>query len=159
MFVLRCTQKLLKRVGAPNAGDAVSTTRLGDWFANLVVVDRRPYVLLVSERSRLPVVFPARRVKQLGAHLPDILEEVLATLGLPASAIRREVEEMRDYAVAPTNSRSVLGTLNEFAFMLQDRLHEEPDADLVAVAAWLSETPITALGDFFPDLQTRALLS
>ncbi len=159
MFVLRCTQKLLKRVGAPNAGDAVSATRLGDWFANLVVVDRRPYVLLVSERSRLPVVVPARRVKQLGEHLPSILEEVLKTLGLPASAIRREVEEMRDNVVAPTNSRSVLGTLNEFAFMLQDRLREEPDADLVAVAAWLSETPITALGDFFPDLQTRALLS
>ena len=158
MLVLRCTQKLLKRIGAPAAGDATSTTRLGDWYANLVVVERRPLVLLVSERSRLPVVFPARRVKRLAEHLPGILEDVLHALGIPAPSIERELHEMRTTIIAPTNSRSVLGTINEFSLMLRHRLHDEPDADLIEVAAWLSETPIPALGDFFPDAKTRELL-
>jgi hypothetical protein len=158
MVVIRCTQKLLKRVGAPHGGDVTSTTRLGDWYANLVVIDRRPLVLLVSERSRLPVVFPARRVKLLGAHLPGILQDVLEALGIPAPAIAREVGEMRETVIAPTDSRSVLGTLNEFTVMLRHRLYSEPDADLIEVAAWLSETPIMALGNFFPDVKTRELL-
>ena len=35
MIVLRCTQKLLKRIGPPLADPPASTTALGDWFTVL----------------------------------------------------------------------------------------------------------------------------
>jgi hypothetical protein len=112
----------------------------------------------VSEHARLPVLVPARDVKRLGEHLADALAPVLLALGVPALAVRHELTEMREVVIAPTNSRSVLGSLNDFAHAVKWRLSEEPDADLIAVALWLSETPILALGGQSPDQLTRALL-
>jgi hypothetical protein len=56
VVVIRCTQKMLKRVGPPASEPPASTTRLGDWTANLLGVGRQRFVLLVAERSRLPIL-------------------------------------------------------------------------------------------------------
>ena len=83
MLVLRCTQKLLKRIGSPIADPPASTTALGDWYAQPLAIGHQRYVLLISERSRLPVLMPGRDVKHLAAHLPAALARVLAGLGVP----------------------------------------------------------------------------
>jgi hypothetical protein len=49
MVVIRCTQKLLRRIGPSGPTDEKSTARLGDWLANLLGVAQRRFVLLVSE--------------------------------------------------------------------------------------------------------------
>ncbi len=65
MFALRCTAKLLNHLKAkPAAGPAPPTMRLGDWYANLVILRRRHLVIAVSERTFLPVIIEA-------APLPD----------------------------------------------------------------------------------------
>jgi hypothetical protein len=56
VIVIRCTQKMLKRVGPPASEPPVSTTRLGDWTVNLLGVGRQRFVLLVAERTRLPIL-------------------------------------------------------------------------------------------------------
>ena len=66
MVVLRCTQKLLVRL--KQVGDlppVESTTRLGDWYGNILRIGRRQHLLFISERSRLPVVIPIREAKRL----------------------------------------------------------------------------------------------
>ena len=40
--------------------DVASTTRLGDWYGNILRIGRRQQLLFISERSRLPVVIPIR---------------------------------------------------------------------------------------------------
>ena len=55
--VLRCTHKLLlrlKRAGVPASVE--STTRLGDWYGNILRIGRRLHLVFISERSRFPVV-------------------------------------------------------------------------------------------------------
>ena len=67
MVVLRCTQKLLVRL--KQVGDlppVESTTRLGDWYGNILRIGRRQHLLFISERSRLPVVIPIREVEAAG---------------------------------------------------------------------------------------------
>ena len=78
MVVLRCTQKLLVRL--KQVGDlppVESTTRLGDWYGNILRIGRRQHLLFISEQSRLPVVLPitqqalddgvsGRRVREAG---------------------------------------------------------------------------------------------
>jgi hypothetical protein len=54
MLVLRCTQKLLKRIGPPVVDPPASTTALGDWYAQPLAVGRQRYVLLVSEPRPTP---------------------------------------------------------------------------------------------------------
>ncbi len=115
MFILRCTAKLLARVGPPQEPAAPSSTILGDWYAATLNLGHSRYVLAISEHSRLPVLMAARDLKHLPANFPDALAAVLWGLGISAGAIQRELEVMQSCLIAKTNSRSHLGTLNDFS--------------------------------------------
>ena len=91
MVVLRCTQKLLVRL--KQVGDlpsVESTTRLGDWYGNVLHIGHRQYLLFISERSRLPVVIPIREGKRLGTVFQDAVCEMLANVGVTAADIAEE---------------------------------------------------------------------
>jgi hypothetical protein len=157
MLVLRCTQKLLKRIGTADADPPQSTTALGDWFAQPLSVGHQRFVLLASEHSRLPILMPARDVKHLADNFPEALFGMLLAVGVPISAVEREVEACDDIVIAATNNRSVLGTLNDYSRMLQWTMPKRPNADLMDVALWLADTPVRPI-DGFPDRVTRRLL-
>ena len=140
--MIRCTQKMLKRVGPPDRNLPASTTRLGDWSANLVGVGHQRFVLLVAERTRLPILLLARELKSIRLPRVDALVHVLLSLNVAALSVRRELAEMRDGAFATTNSRSVLGTMNDFSDATWWRCRDEPDTDPLAVSLWLAETPM-----------------
>jgi hypothetical protein len=159
MVTIRCTNKLLARIGAPATETAPATTLLGDWHAKPVAIGHQRLVLLISEHSRLPVLMRARDVKHLALNFPDALAAVLWGLGVEAAAINREVAATREAVIAKTDNRSLLGTLNDFAFMLQRQLPDRPDLDLVQAALELSHTPVQPLRPHhFPDQMTRKLL-
>lgn len=158
MLVLRCTSKLLPWVGPPVADPPPSTTLLGDWFTQPVAIGRQRFVLLISQHSRMPVLLPGSEVKHLAHNFPDALAAVLRRLQIPPAAIEREVEASRDAVIAVTNSRSHLGTLNDFSNMLSYRLQKEPNADLTDLAMWLSDTPVRSLGPGWPNEVTRRFL-
>lgn len=159
MVTIHCTKKLLARLGSPVQEAAVPTTRLGDWYAKPVAIGHQRLVLLVSERSRLPVVVWARGARHLPETFPDALAAVLWGLGVEAAAINRELEAMREVAIAPTRDHSLLGTLNDFAHMLQWQLPDRPDLDLLAAALDLAHTPVqVSRQGFFPDKVAREML-
>jgi hypothetical protein len=151
MVVIRCTKKLLNRFPPPHDSRAISTTRLGDWFANEVWVGRQRYILLVNATTRLPVVIPARDVRNIGLHLRNALIPLLQAINVPAAAIEREVADMVEWCVAPTNDRSVLGSINEFTHMMKASRLVHPDHDPYSLSVFLARTPIMALGGIYPD--------
>jgi hypothetical protein len=159
MLIIRCTRKLLARIGPPTSTCAFSTTRLGDFYAQPVTVGRCRYLLLISQHSRLPVVMPGRDVKHLARNFPAALSAVLQSPELPRAAIVAEIAETRAALVATTESRSLLGTLSGFSFLLKDYLADRPDADLLEAAVWLSRTPVGPLKHETPERVTRRLLS
>ena len=128
MVVLRCTQQLLVRL--KQFGDlpsVESTTRLGDWYGNILRIGRRQQLLFISERSRLPVVIPIREGKRLGTVFPDAVCEMLAIVGVSAADIADERSRMSEMAFGRTRNRSLLGTLNDFAFMAQSGTLDGPN--------------------------------
>ena len=158
MVVLRCTRKLLvrlKQVGDLPPGD--STTRLGDWYGNILRIGRRQHLLFISERSRLPVVIPIREAKQLGTMFPDAVCERLSLVGVAAADIAYERMRMSELAFGRTMNRSLLGTLNDFAFMAQsgDARRTEPESP-EELMRFLSQTPILPLDGASPIELTRA---
>jgi len=159
MLAIRCTRKLLDRIGPPVAVYAPSTTKLGDWYAQPLAVGHRRYVLLVSQRSRLPVLMPGRDLKQLAHNFPDALAAVLLALGLPRQGVVAELAEARTAVIAGTRSRSLLGTLSDFSLLLKAYLAERPGADLTVAALWLSRTPVGPLAHETPERVTRRLLT
>src|SRR5882724_1445968 len=99
MVVLRCTQKLLRRLHQTPAEDApASSTVLGDWYANILWVYRKPLVLAVSARALLPVLLPARDPASLGPSLAAALGHLLVALGIPAHRVEEEQRHMAQIA-------------------------------------------------------------
>ena len=161
MVVLRCTQKLLQRLKQADDLPAVeSTTRLGDWYGNVLEIGRRQMLLFISERSRLPVIIPIRDAKQLPTVFPEAVCEMLAIVGVPAASIADERSRMVEVAFGRTRNRSLLGTMNDFAFMAQsgDTKRAEPESP-EEVIRFLARTPILPLKGARPIDLTRALFT
>ena len=159
MLVLRCTQKLLARLKrADNLPAVESTTRLGDWYGNILRIGRRQRLLFISERSRLPVVIPIREGKRLAEAFPDAVCEVLSNVGVAATDIADERSRMSEIAFGRTRNRSLLGTLNDFAFMAQsvDARRTEPESP-EELMRFLAQTPILPLNGASPIVLTRAV--
>ena len=159
MIAIRCTKKLLERIGAPSPVTAPTTAILGDWYARPVAAGHQRLILLISEHSRLPVVMPARDVKRLAANFPDALAAVLWGLGLSAAVIQGELEAASEAVIAKTDSRSHLGTLIDFSYLLAGYAKNATGLDLVDLALWLSNAPVAPLGMSSPDRVTRDLLT
>lgn len=163
MVVLRLTHKIRKRLGH-TVGDRLidsgySTTALGDWYVNLVRCGREQFVLYTSSTSLLPVVCPARGLaKNIGEQLEVELEHLLLDIGADPTAIRNEVARMKPVELAKTEDRRVLGTMTEFAFMIQHSRRARRDEGLRELSRWLSGTPCGSLGGVFPDERAVELL-
>jgi len=117
MVVLRCTRNLLLRLKRPEvSAHIVSSTRLGDWYGNILQIGRRQHLLFISERSRLPVVIPIREAKRLEAVFPDAVCHVLAAVGIGAEDIADERSRMSEISFGRTNNRSLLGDVERLRF-------------------------------------------
>lgn len=132
MITLRCTRKLLDRVGvSAKVGTTPPTTVLGDWYANLVYARPQQLVLCINERSLLVVVLPARDFKNVAPRFRAQVASLLMRIGVPAQAIATEEKAMSEFAFGPTVNRKVLGCLNEAAFALSYEL-ENPRVSSIA---------------------------
>lgn len=158
MLVLRCTRQLLARLKhVEDLPPAESTTRLGDWYGNILRIGRRQHLLFISERSRLPVVIPIREARRLAAVFPDAVGEALAAIRVSGSDITDERSRMSEIGFGRTRNRSLLGTLNDFAMMARhgNRARAEPES-AEELIRFLSQTPILPLGGASPIELTRA---
>jgi hypothetical protein len=90
--------------------EAQSTTRLGDWYANDIVLSRKQFILCVSSTSRLAVVVDAAPYATFPDRLSDAVTEVLRIIGVNESKIQEERQQMREFALAKTVNRSILGS-------------------------------------------------
>ena len=164
MVTLRCTKKLLSKLGTPAtrnpaAAPQTATTALGDWYATLLYTRPKHLVLCVSERSRLAVVLPAAPLSTLVPRFVPALHEVLQALGVSEAAIGREEREMAPSHLGPTQSRSILGTMNEYVKMLEYKEYEAADAGSpLQISLSLSRILWSPLGWRYPEEVTRELL-
>lgn len=117
MLVVRGTQKLRDRVKGASAADGdASTTALGDWFATALFW--RPQVaLLVNARTLLPVFTELAPAARLLDRAPGAIDAVLRRHGVAEGFLAAERAAMREVRIGPTNDRSVVGVMNEFAFL------------------------------------------
>lgn len=161
MLTLRCTQRLLARSKVRLATEPVEpTTRLGDWYANLLHLGRLQLVLAVSERTFLPVLIPAAPISTLVPRLRDGLGEVLRALDVANAEIEREIGEMEDVAYGKTANRQVTGIMVDFAKALE--LYIEREAPLLALALALAQTPCSPFyktEEISPDRKTVAMFA
>ena len=159
MATLRCTAKLLKRLGIGDPREPPAPENvLGDWYANILFTHTGHYLLLLSERSRLPVLLSARDLHSLERRFLQTLPEVLRDIGVPSHQIDCEITLMQPLYYGKTANRSVLGTLNDFGFLAKYWL-SPGDLSPYDVNLRLARAPCQPLQSKFPDKETRSLLA
>ena len=117
MLVVHGTRKFLDRVGKPTAVPVEqSTTALRDWYAT--VLFWKPQVaLFVNESTLLPVLIPFAPAATVLDRFPAAVATVLEAHALSRAFIEPEVKAMSEHRLATTSNRSVVGIMNEFAFL------------------------------------------
>jgi hypothetical protein len=142
VLVVHATKRLLDRVGV-RAGSGelpASTNPLGGWYATALFW--KPQVaLFVNERTLLPVLMPLAPAASVVGRFPAALAAVLHALDIDEQFIERELREMAEHHVTKTASRSVLGSMNEFASMGNAYRNLDGIDDLVRLSLMLADVP------------------
>ena len=161
MLLIRGTKRGLDRVGGLSATDADhSTTRLGDWYVNILFW--KPHVaLFVSEATLLPVLMPFAPAATLLERFPSAVCAHLQAHEVPRSFTDTELGEMEPRRLAKTNSRSVLGVMNEFKYLAEIHAKLDGETDLLALSLQLAQTPCGPLykRHISPDRELAALVA
>jgi len=159
VLTVRCTAKLLARLKVrPESTAETSTTRLGDWYATVLPIRPVHLILLVNEGTRLAAVLPAREISTLRKRIPHAILEVLRELGAPTEIMELERKAMVEVRFDRTASRSVLGTMNDFAFLMESEPVAGQARDLLALAMILNRTPVSPLDYDRPEDAAHRLL-
>lgn len=150
MVVLRATQKVLRLLAQSGQSPGACDTALGDWYVNRIVIARQPLLLLVSEKSLLSILTPARDVKGLPVRLAETVATRLRRLDIDDAVVAAEIAAMSVVAVAKTADRSVTGQMVDFAKHLTYYLPENAwsERDLRVAEDKLAQVPCRASGPF-----------
>lgn len=122
-MVLRCTKKLLDLL-RPAEVSTIDPCD-DDWYANLLVLDRRKCLLLTHAATLFSVFEPDVRVAQIRStheFVSALLERELQEESLPAHTFGDTAIE--SLVVAKTADRRVLGCMNDMAFLAEVTVEE-----------------------------------
>lgn len=128
MITFRCTKKLRKYLGiVPTDNAQPPTAALGDWYANLIPTYAGDLILFVSEKSLLTVAIPSWVSDRIVPFFRIRVANVLWMIGIPRKIIAREIDHFDQVQFGKTASRSVLGSMNDFAWRYQMIAQESAD--------------------------------
>jgi hypothetical protein len=167
MRIIHCTKKLLKELDVPLVDpDKIPqpTEGLGNWYANLLRIDRRKCLLFTNEKSLYTFLIP----KVLKANLKSIEQEFLIHLsynlqyeGFGLEVINRVMQEYQEIGFAKTVSKSVLGSMNDFAYHYEFQIMREGGIENIRILHLnkkINRTPMGALKYNFPIETLKKLL-
>ncbi len=123
MLTLKCTKKVQDFIGLNKRDldvpeEELDQSVMGAWYINIFLVDRRKCLIFMNERSLLSfIVFGARKGNSQKDSIPELflrgIVQLLAIEDFPPAYINRLVEDSMECRFAKTDSRKVLGNLND----------------------------------------------
>ena len=151
MAFIRCTAKLLKELGIKPTNAPDQPPSLCDWHANLLWLNRKKYVLFTNDQTLYSLLMCWTRTPRSA----DFLERF--KFGLFKSLMSERLAEAQveymlsghiQVTIAKTNSRSVLGSMNDLAFQIKSMIFVRgrlADADLSEITRQLNRIPMSAI--------------
>ncbi|ROT94536.1 hypothetical protein EB809_19305 [Marinobacter sp. R17] len=125
MQLIKCTGKLRKEMGVADGDlhlDEIAGDGLGPWHANLLYISGRKCVLCANDKTLIHFIVPDVRraeVRQFQAMFLQGLETLLLLLGVADAQRASILPEYADVHIGKSNSRSVLGSMNDLAFQYE----------------------------------------
>ncbi len=117
VVIVRCTAKLRALLGRQAQERADPGCSPSDWYANLLVIERRKCLLVAHAGTLLSVFAPDVRAAQLRPLGPFVVTRIVAQLHAEGLSERALGElDPTCVTIAPTaGGRSVLGCMNDLA--------------------------------------------
>ena len=147
MTVLRCSQKLLKRLRQPAAPPepAPQDNPLGEWCGDIDFIDRQPFVLLMNAATGLMLVLPghAEFLRRLHECAAQQLDPLLRDCGINGALAEAELDAWKQPSTYARNSnRSLVSSMNQrkYEAWVQFAYNRLPAYD---VALRMLETPFS----------------
>ena len=144
MFALRCTKKLLDCIPGTVSEPGPSDTLLGDWYANVHEAEP-PLILLISERTLLPIVISANPIDEIVVNFSEQLAFVLHNLGVDREQIMRELHLMSQCQIGKTVNRRVTRLMSDSMYHLGRARYDRKLKSLAQISAYLDIFPLKAL--------------
>lgn len=121
MLTLKCTKKVQKYLGvtAQDLSEGASQESvLGAWYVNQFTLDRRKTFIFMNERTYLSfILFGVKKSNTKKALFPEIclagVVQLLKFQQTPLELIGKVIDDSFESRYANTDSRKVLGNLNE----------------------------------------------
>ena len=134
MTLIRCTKKLQKTLGikpSDLANELIDTSVFGSWYANLIEINGSHGILFVNDKTLFNFIIPELYQNQaydLKETFRGYLQCILNEEGFDSGFIDKVMAECSTLNYANTQSKKVLGSMNELAFMYtchfaEDSLH------------------------------------
>lgn len=130
MPLIRCTQKLLKDLPFPivEIQNGQENSLLGDWHANLLIIERRKCVVFMNDKTFYSLFIPGL-TKADFKRLPEIfLDKLLDNLDYCAlSEYREKIISEYDGKIrfGKTNNKSVLGCLSDIKYAIHNAISRQ----------------------------------
>lgn len=151
MATIGCTGKLLNELGTNKPIVENQQTSLSNWHANLIIVDRRKYVLFTNDLTLFSFLI------RWGKKPTPLDFDKLFRLGLLKSLMNERLEDhllqnmlnrQGTITITRTNSRSVLGSMTELFFEIEYMLFslgDPTEADLSEINRGLNRIPMKGI--------------
>ena len=139
---------------------------LGDWYVNLLVIDRRKCLLFMNERTLLSFIsIGFKKSKNLKHDIHEVfihhLFNLYKLLGLPLEVLNRVMDDYCEYGYSKTASRKLLGNMNDLAHLYQATIAYNggiDHCDLSEIIRSLNHTPQANLNHQYSIDVAKALL-
>ncbi len=152
MTVLRCTAKLLKRLKQPAkpAEPLSQDNPLGEWYADLEVWRRQPFMVMLNAATGATLVLPADAANLRRLHERALLQfaSLCEQFGLRGPGVDAELHGFdAGFACATTRDRSLLSSLNQRKFEISMQFeHNQMQMAEAAASEWTGLFKHPALG-------------
>jgi len=128
MQLIRCTQKLVKEMGLKKAELSTIEPKfsyLGSWHANLLHIDGKKCVMFVNDKTLFNFIAPnvkRKEIKNLSSMFKEHLMYALSFEGITDKTKEQIIKEYSEINYSKTNSKKVLGSMNDLAFHYKDHI-------------------------------------
>jgi hypothetical protein len=150
MTIIKCTTKLLNELGVKPANAPDQPPSLCDWHANVLRLDRKKYVLFTNDQTLYSLFVPWNK----SPWSTDIMERFrfgllksLMSEGLAEVQIKYLLSEHAQITITKTNSRSVLGSMNDLTIQIKSMIlvSDGLDVNFSEVNRQLNRIPMSAI--------------
>lgn len=151
MAIIRCTVKLLNELGVKPTNAPNQPTNLCDWHSNLLWLDRKKYVLFTNDQTLYSLLVHWTKAPRSANFLERFrfgMFKSLMSEGLIEDQVNYLLSQHAQITITKTNSRSVLGSMNDLTFQIKSMIHMNGgmhEGDLPEITRQLNRTPMSAI--------------